>query len=347
MISNALNNKVFLLLVVAVTLAFGAILWPYYEAIFWGITLAILFSPLQKFLLVRMPTRRNLAALITLLLCLLVVILPTALLSVSLLQEATHIYDRLRSGEIDFGNYFQQVVKALPTWASSALDRFGLTSVLDLEKKLSSVAVQGSQFIATRALNIGQNTFQFLVSLSVMLYLLFFLLRDGPDLTARIREAVPLEESYKRNLSDKFTTVIRATIKGNIVVAATQGLLGGFIFWALGVQGALLWGVLMAFLSLLPAVGAGLIWVPVAIYFFATGAVVNGAILTAFGVVVIGLVDNLLRPLLVGKDTKLPDYIVLISTLGGMALFGLSGFVIGPAVAALFIAIWDLFSRRN
>ena len=347
MISNALNNKVFLLLLVAVTLAFGTILWPYAEAIFWGITLAILFSPLQRFLLQRMPNHRTLAALITLLLCLVIVILPTALLSVSLLKEATSIYDRLRSGQIDFGEYFQQIVSALPAWASSALDRLGLTSVLDLEKKLSSVAVQGSQFIATRALNIGQNTFQFLVSLSVMLYLLFFMLRDGPALSVRIRKAIPLDESHKRNLSQKFTTVIRATIKGNIVVAATQGLLGGFIFWMLDVQGALLWGVLMAFLSLLPAVGAGLIWVPVAIYFFATGAFTQGAILTAFGVVVIGLVDNLLRPLLVGKDTKLPDYLVLISTLGGMALFGLSGFVIGPAVAALFIAIWDLFTRRN
>ena len=346
MISNALNNKVFLLLLVAVTLAFGAILWPYYEAIFWGITLAILFSPLQRLLLRRMPQHRTLAALIMLVLCLLVVILPTALLSVSLLQEATHIYDRLRSGQLDFGAYFQQIINALPAWASSALDRFGLTSVLDLEKKLSSVAVQGSQFIATRALNIGQNTFQFFISLSIMLYLLFFLLRDGSALAARIRKAVPLDESYKRNLSEKFTTVIRATMKGNIVVAMTQGMLGGFIFWMLDVQGALLWGVLMAFLSLLPAVGAGLIWVPVAIYFFATGAVMQGAILTAFGVVVIGLVDNLLRPLLVGKDTKLPDYIVLISTLGGMSLFGLSGFVIGPVVAALFIAIWDLFTRQ-
>ena len=346
MIFNALNNKVFLLLLVAVTLAFGTILWPYAEAIFWGITLAILFSPLQKILLRRMPKHATLAALITLLFCLLVVILPTTLLSVSLLQEATHTYDRLRSGQIDFGGYFQQIINALPAWASTALDRFGLTSVLDLEEKLSSVAVQGSQFIATRALNIGQNTFQFFVSLSVMLYLLFFLLRDGSMLATRVRDAVPLEEGHKRKLSEKFTTVIRATVKGNIVVAATQGLLGGFIFWMLDVQGALLWGVLMAFLSLLPAIGAGLIWVPVAVYFFATGEVANGAILTAFGVVVIGLVDNLLRPLLVGKDTKLPDYIVLISTLGGMALFGLSGFVIGPVVAALFIAIWDLFSRQ-
>ena len=131
------------------------------------------------------------------------------------------------------------------------------------------------------------------------------------------------------------------------MVAASQGLLGGFIFWALGIQGPVLWGVLMAFLSLLPAVGAGLIWVPVAIYFFATGALWQAVTLTAFGVFVIGLVDNILRPVLVGKDTKMPDYVVLISTLGGMALFGLNGFVIGPVIAALFMATWDLFAPKT
>jgi predicted PurR-regulated permease PerM len=120
--------------------------------------------------------------------------------------------------------------------------------------------------------------------------------------------------------------------------------LGGLIFWILGIQGPVLWGVLMAFLSLLPAVGAGLIWLPVAIYFIATGGVWQGVILIAYGVFVIGLVDNVLRPILVGKDTKMPDYVVLISTLGGMALFGLTGFVIGPVIAALFIATWDLFA---
>uniref|UniRef100_UPI002738588D AI-2E family transporter n=1 Tax=Stenotrophomonas sp. YIM B06876 TaxID=3060211 RepID=UPI002738588D len=144
-------------------------------------------------------------------------------------------------------------------------------------------AVQGSQLIATRAINIGQNTFQFLISFGVMLYLLFFLLRDGPALAVRIRDAIPLDEDHKNNLSQKFTTVIRATVKGNIAVAATQGLLGGFIFWALGIQAPVLWGVLMAFLSLLPAIGAGLIWIPVAIYFFATGALWQAATLTAFG----------------------------------------------------------------
>lgn len=347
MTPSSLQSKAFISLLITVSVAFAAILWPFYEAVFWGIALAILFAPLHRLLLRRMPRRRNLAALATLALCLVVVILPMTLLSISLLQEATHIYGRLRSGQLDMGAYFQQIVAALPAWAHAALDRLGLSSVAALQDKLSSVAVQASQFIAPRALNIGQNTFQFLISLGIMLYLLFFLLRDGSALTARIRQAIPLEEGHKRSLSQKFTTVIRATLKGNLAVAATQGLLGGCIFWALDVQGPVLWGVLMAFLSLLPAVGAGLIWAPVAIYFFATGALWQAAVLTAFGIAVIGLVDNILRPILVGKDTKMPDYVVLISTLGGMSIFGLNGFVIGPVIAALFMVTWDLFATQR
>jgi predicted PurR-regulated permease PerM len=138
--------------------------------------------------------------------------------------------------------------------------------------------------------------------------------------------------------------VIRATVKGSILVAMAQGALGGVIFWILGINAALLWAVLMAFLSLLPAVGAGLVWMPVALYLLATGSFIQGAILIAYGFLVIGLVDNLLRPMLVGKDTKLPDYVVLISTLGGIEAFGLNGFVIGPVIAAMFIAVWDIFS---
>lgn len=347
MTNPTLQYRAFLLLLAAVTLAFAAILWPLYEAIFWGVALSILFAPLHRRLLKLMPGRRNLAALSTLVLCLLVVILPLTLITMSLVQEATHIYDSMSSGELNFGAYFKQIIAALPSWAVSLLDRMELTTVAALQHKLSTIPVQASQFIATRALNIGQNTFQFMASFFVMLYLLFFLLRDGATLAVRIRMAIPLADDHKRNLSSKFTTVIRATLKGNVMVAATQGLLGGLIFWALGIQGPVLWGVLMAFLSLLPAVGAGLIWAPVAIYFWATGAVWQAAALTAFGVFVIGLVDNILRPILVGKDTKMPDYVVLISTLGGMALFGLNGFVIGPVIAALFMATWDLFASAK
>jgi predicted PurR-regulated permease PerM len=162
-----------------------------------------------------------------------------------------------------------------------------------------------------------------------------------------VRRAIPLDEEHKNLLLAKFTTVVRATVKGNIAVALVQGILGGLIFWILGIEGVVLWGALMAFLSLLPAIGASLVWVPAALYFLATGAIWKCVILVAFCVGVIGLVDNLLRPILVGKDTKMPDWVVLISTLGGMALFGINGFVIGPLVAALFMASWDIYARAE
>ncbi|RJF95303.1 AI-2E family transporter [Noviherbaspirillum saxi] len=339
-----LQHKTFLLLLIVVSIAFGWILLPFYGAVFWAAVLAILFAPFYKQLLSSMRGRRNLAALTTLVLCLLIVIFPLSVITASLLREGAAIYQQIRSGELDFGAYFQQIMDALPPWIVSWLERLGLTDIFSLQDRLSEAVAQGSQTIATQAFSIGQNTFDFIVSFGIMLYLLFFLLRDGVALSARIKQAIPLSSEHKRNLVGKFTTVIRATVKGNIAVAATQGALGGVMFWFLGIQGAVLWGVLMAFLSLLPAVGAALIWAPVAIFFLLTGAIWQGVTLIAFGVVVIGLVDNILRPLLVGKDTQMPDYVVLISTLGGMALFGLNGFVIGPAIAALFIAAWDLFS---
>jgi predicted PurR-regulated permease PerM len=156
-----------------------------------------------------------------------------------------------------------------------------------------------------------------------------------------------LHADQQRELFTRFTTVIRATVKGNVVVAIVQGALGGLAFWFLGVHAPVLWAVVMAFLSLLPAVGSALVWFPVAIYFLLTGATWQGIVLIAYGVLVIGLIDNVLRPTLVGKDTKMPDYVVLIATLGGMAIFGLNGFVIGPVIAAMFMAVWDIFSSSR
>jgi predicted PurR-regulated permease PerM len=141
--------------------------------------------------------------------------------------------------------------------------------------------------------------------------------------------------------------VVRATVKGNLLVALIQGALGGLAFWFLGVSGALLWAGLMAALSLLPAVGAALVWLPVALYFLVTGALWQGLALSAYGVLVIGLVDNLLRPVLVGQDTRLPDYVVMISTLGGMAVFGINGFILGPLIAAMFLSAWQIFGETR
>ncbi|APW35839.1 AI-2E family transporter [Rhodoferax koreense] len=341
---SALENKTFLLLLVAVTLGFGWILWPFYGAVFWGVVMAILFSPLFRRLLKAFGQRRTLAALGTLVVFLVIVILPMTLITGMLVKEGNGLYLRIQSGELNFGNYFGQILAALPDWVSNLLDRFGLGNLKDLQTHLSARLAQGSQALAAQALSIGQNTFDFVISFCIMLYLMFFLLRDGASLSRRMRDAIPLDANTKRQLFTKFTTVVRATVKGNVLMAVAQGVLGGLAFWFLGIHATVLWAVLMAFLSLLPAVGAAVVWVPVAVYFLVTGAIWQGVALTCYGVLVIGMVDNVLRPVLVGKDTKMPDYVVLISTIGGIGIFGLNGFVIGPVIAAMFMAVWDIFS---
>ena len=342
-----LEDKSFLLLVIAVSLAFAWILWPYSGAVLWATVLAIVFAPMYRRLSRSMRQKRTLAALATLLVIVLIVILPLTLITALLLQEGFSVYERIQSGELNIGEYFKQIFGALPSWVTDLLDRFELTNVRVMQERLSSGLMKTSQFLATQALNIGQNTFDFIIDLFIVLYLLFFLLRDGDGLTRRIRNAIPLHAEQQRDLLNKFTAVIRATIKGTVVVAILQGALGGLIFWALGVRAPVLWGALMAVLSLLPAVGSALVWLPVAIYFLVTGAIWQGIVLIAFGVLVIGLVDNVLRPVLVGKETKIPDYVVLVATLGGIAIFGLNGFVIGPVIAAMFMAVWDIFSASR
>ncbi|WP_369987203.1 AI-2E family transporter [Pseudomonas xanthosomatis] len=344
---TALQNKALTVLLALVTIAFIWILLPYYGAIFWAVILAILFAPLQRQLLLRFERRRNLATAATLLVCLLIAILPVIVISALLVQEGATLYQRIESGQLDIAGYIERGKDMLPAYAQHALDRMGMGNLDGLRDKITKWATQGSQFLAGQAFSFGQGTFDFLVSFGIMLYLLYFFLREGAELARKVRQAVPLPEQQKRRLQLKFKRVVRATVKGNLLVAITQGALGGFIFWVLGIPSALVWAVLMAFLSLLPAVGAGIVWAPVAAYFLLTGATWQGIVLTAFGVLVIGLVDNLLRPILVGKDTRMPDYLILVSTLGGLAVFGLNGFVIGPLIAALFISSWAIFAANK
>jgi len=181
----------------------------------------------------------------------------------------------------------------------------------------------------------------------LMLYLLFFVLREGDSLLDQMVRALPLGDERERALFAKFAEVARATIKGTLIVGIVQGTLGGILFWALGIEAAVFWGVVMVLLSVLPAVGAGLVWLPAAIVLAVSGAWIKAAIMVGVGALVIGMVDNLLRPMLVGRDTKMPDYVILLSTLGGLTTFGISGFVIGPVIAALFIVVWDMFAREH
>ena len=341
-----LHRAVFLLLLSGSTLAFLWVLAPFWGAVLWAVTLALLFNPLFQRLRRRLGQRDNVAALLTLLIVVALVIVPLSLVTASLVSDLTDLVQRTRSGELSPRAFFEKIVSLVPPWAFGWLQRLGAPDLNTLIDRISSLLLQGGQLLATRALTLGQNTFHFLVQFVVMLYLLFFLLRDGVALAQQVRQAIPLARRHTHYLLNKFSTVLRATVKGNVLVAVVQGALGGIALAVLGIGGAVFWGVVMAFLSLLPAVGAALVWGPVAAYLLATGAVWKAAALVAWGVLVIGLSDNVLRPILVGKDTKLPDYVVLITTLGGMSLFGLNGFVVGPTIAAMFLACWAVLQRE-
>lgn len=339
-----LETRTFLALLLGVSLAFVLLMKPFFGPIFWAVALALIFQPLHARLTRWLGPRRNVTALITLLVSLVIVVIPVLVLTTSLVAQGVSLYQQIQSGEIRPGEYLDQVNESFPA-IQSFLAQFDL-SFDQLRDRAVNAFVGGSQFLAKQALGIGQNTFQFFMGLALMAYLAFFLLRDGAELVELMIRALPLGDERERLLFAKFAEVTRATVKGNLLIAIIQGALGGLIFWILGIQGALLWGVVMAIVSLLPAVGATLVWAPVAIYLAAVGDTVSAGILTAFGLVVIGLSDNLLRPVFVGRDTKLPDYIVLLSTLGGIAMFGVNGFVMGPLVAALFMAFWGIFIRE-
>jgi predicted PurR-regulated permease PerM len=334
-------------LTIAVSIAFGWIIWPLYGAVLWAIVAAMVFAPVHRHLLRSCGKRRNLAALSTVLLIVAVVIVPLTLIGAALFQEATDLYAQIQSGEVNLAALFQRVLGGLPDWISQRLRNSGLSTLGTAQDKLSTSLANSAQILASQVVNISQLTLEFAVSLGVMLYLLFFLLRDGNSLFKLMQDAIPLPTEQKEALFKKFRIVIRATVKGDMLVALLQGSLGGIMFWLLAIPSPLLWTVLMTFFSLLPVVGAGIVWIPVAVYFLATGAIWQGVVLTAFGALVIGLVDNIVRPILVGGDTKMPEYVVLIATLGGIATFGLNGFILGPVIAAMFIAVWEIFAVKQ
>ncbi|HSC68318.1 MAG TPA: AI-2E family transporter [Cellvibrio sp.] len=339
-----LENRTFLLFLVIVSIGFLIVLKPFFGTIFWACAITVIFYPLHLKLVERLKGRENTSALITLSACILIVVIPVTLLVSSVVSEGADFYKKLEDGEINPAQYIEQVRSAFPA-VQQTLDRFGV-DMARIKEGAITASMSTGKWLAQNALSIGQNTFKLLLNICLMLYLIFFLLRDGQSLLDLLIRALPMGDARERLLIAKIGQVTRATIKGNLVIAIIQGSLGGIIFWALGIPGALLWGVVMAMLSLIPAVGPAIVWAPVALYLFATGAPVKAVILVAFGMGVIGLVDNILRPILVGRDTRMPDYVVLLSTLGGLAIFGLNGFVIGPLVAGLFIAFWGIFIRE-
>ncbi|WP_036188644.1 AI-2E family transporter [Marinimicrobium agarilyticum] len=342
--NSKMETQAFLWLLAFVSLAFIWVLLPFFGPIFWACAVAIIFAPVKQWLTPRLRNSNTLSALVTLVISLVIVILPVIFITMSVISQGINLYEQLDAGNIDLEKIVTEITTRFP-FAQDVLLRFDV-KLDDLQDRVTAAALASGKFLAEHSLNIGQNAFQFILNFGVMIYLTFFMLRDGQRILDVLMRALPLGDERERLLFGKFAEVTRATVKGNIVIAALQGALGGLVFWFLDIPGPVLWGVVMAVVSLIPAVGAALIWAPVAVYLFAVGDYVDAIVLTAFGSIVIGLVDNLLRPVLVGRDTKLPDYIVLLSTLGGLALFGINGFVMGPLVAALFVASWGIFVRE-
>lgn len=342
-----ITNKPFLALVFLVTLAFGWVLWPLFGAVFWALTLAIVFTPLHDALLLRLGGRRNLAALAMILGLLLGVILPMLVIIAAVVQEAYGFASAISSGAVDLRGIAQNAFSALPLWAQELAIGFGPKDWPALQDSLTSTISTWLGANVPLVFSIGQSTVGLVVGLGVMLYLAFFLFRDGKDLTAHFTAAIPMPPEVRVDMLATFTTVVRATVQGDILVALLQGSLGGLGFWALGIHAALLSTVLMSLLALLPVFGAALVWAPVAVYFMATNRLVEGLGLLVYGTLVISLVDNVVRPYLVGKATRIPDFVVLLSTLGGIASFGVQGFITGPVVAAMFIAVWRTFLAQK
>ncbi len=338
-------EKTFLLgLVAGVTIAFLWMVGSLATPIFWAVVLAVLFESAYRWILSRLGGREALAATLTILLILVVVVLPLMAIGVAVTREAANVYQRVESGAINVQAPIDAAERAMPQ-VTRVLERFGL-DVDRLRQSLSGLAVTVSRFLASQALSIGQNALRLLLMIAVTLYLLFFFLRDGDRLTAAIVRALPLGDVRERRLMRRFARITRATMKGTIIVAMAQGGLAGVTFALLGIPAAVFWGVITTIISLLPAVGSGIVWLPAAIILIVTGHVAKGIILVLVGALVIGMVDNVLRPILVGRDTRIPDWIVFISILGGLASVGLSGFVIGPVVAGLFLTVWEMFTEE-
>ena len=321
---RTIQSAGFLFLLVVVTLAFGFLVANFVTPVFWAAVLAIVFRPVERRLFAYFGQKRpNSSAALTLILVIVLVFVPLGFVAVAV----SDAMDRWVPALVRFGA------------------RIGITPAT-VRSNVADAAASIGQFLATGALAFGQNAIKAAGQFGLMVYVLFFFLRDGDQLLRQIARALPLGDARERALFERFTAVTRATLKGTLVVGAVQGTLGGVFFALLGLDAPAFWGVMMTACSLIPVIGPTTIWLPTAIILLLTGAVAKGLILLALGTFVIALADNILRPILVGRETRMPDYVVLLSTLGGLTLFGLSGFVAGPAIAALFITTWDMFARE-
>ena len=332
-----------IILVLAVSALFLAVTWPFLQALLLGAMLAGLCRPLYNWVTRLVRGRESLAATLTLLILFVLVAGPISAFVGVVVAQAIHVSDQAipwvqqHFGPASTFNVHDWLVQRFPALAAYVPEQ------AQIIESLGRAAKAAGGFLVVGATQLTTGTAGFILDLFVMLYAMFFFFRDGPRIIERIFYYMPLSNKDEELLLERLTSVTRATIKGTLVIGIIQGALAGVGFWVAGIDGAAFWGTLMAVLSVVPGIGAALIWVPAVIYLFITGQVLTATLLLAWCAAVVGTIDNILRPALVGKDAKMPDLLILIGTLGGLFLFGPIGFIVGPIVCGLFLTVWDIY----
>jgi predicted PurR-regulated permease PerM len=341
--ATAFRTAFLLILVIAVTALFLAVTWPFLKPLLLGAMLAGLCQPLYNRVARLVGRRGSLAAVLTLLILIVILVGPiSALVGMVVSQAVSVSNDAIPWVQQHFGaasifNTHDWLVQRFPALAPYVPEQ---AQIVD---GLGRTAKAAGAFLVVSATEFTAGTAGLLLDLLVMLYAMFFFFRDGPRIIEKIFYYTPLTHEDEELLLERFTSVTRATIKGTIVIGIIQGALAGIGFWFAGIEGAAFWGTLMAVLSVVPGIGAALIWVPAVIYLFITGQTVPAVLLLVWCAAVVGTIDNILRPILVGKDAKMPDLLILIGTLGGLFLFGAIGFIVGPIVCGLFLSVWEIY----
>ena len=333
------SQNAYYLLLTIITILFVSLIFNFAAPILWSIVVSIIFYPLYEKLLL-MTNKKSLSSMLSLILILLLVIMPSIAVLGLIGNELINFINS--SENYSFEQYFQMIpnesaINQLIAWS-------GL-SINDLIEKADDFLISASKMLYQSVSTISANVINFFVSLFIFVYLTFFFLRDGEKILQHCMDAFPMKNEDESYLLDQFQKTTRATIKGTVMVALAQGFLGYLTLLLIGINGALIWGAVMALLSIVPAVGTVLVWLPIALVLFLNGEIMDASLLIFSGVFIIGMIDNLLRPILIGKETKMPDYLILLTTIGGISIFGITGFIVGPIIASLFISIWSLSSR--
>ncbi|MCV6822999.1 MULTISPECIES: AI-2E family transporter [Halocynthiibacter] len=322
------------------TIGMGVVLFPFWKAIFWAVVLTILFWPLREKLMNWLNGRKTLTATIIVLMNLLFILFPALLILGIIAEGAVSVLSQVEFDSFPPGKMLETISGKFPR-LSDALATLGIDFAA-IKSVLGNMFAYIAQFLATHLAQIGQGASTLVFQGFLAFYVLFTFLLFGDRMYESCFAVIPASREHKQKFFTAFSEMAVATIRGMVSVGFVQALLGAIIFFFLGIDNAAFWGAIMGLLSVIPPFGAGFIWGPAGIAMVLSGDTVDGIILLAFGAGVISMSDNVVRPIVVGRASSVPSFLILVTTLGGLAVFGLTGLVLGPVIAAVFLSIWQL-----